>query len=110
MTKHKRERKRAKGTEPTATDFYIAAKKMQNHSGNAVGSAATEDRRFQDYFGCLVVIALLAWNMMVTYDHLPADGTITYFLWALHSTKVYPKQDEESASAGGSDGVIDPKT
>ena len=110
MTKHKRERKRAKGSEPTATDFYTAAKEMQNRSGDAVGSDTTEDRRFRDFFGVSVVVALIAWDLMVTYDHLPADGTIAHFLWALHFMKVYPKQEEGSASAGGSGRAIDPKT
>ena len=110
MTKRKRERKKLKGTEPTATDFYDAAKEIQNRSGSAVGSGATEDRRFRDYFGCSVIVALLAWNLMVTCGHLPADGTIAHFLWALHFMKVYPKQDEGSAVAGGSGGAMDPKT
>ena len=110
MTKQKRERKKAKGTDPTATDFYNAPKAVQNRSGSAIGSCVTEDRRFRDYFGVSVVVALIAWNMVVTYDHLPADGTIAHFLWALHFMKVYPKQDEGSAAAGGSGGAMDPKT
>ena len=102
MTEQKRERKNSEGTRPTATDFYNAAKEIQNRSGSAVGAAATKDRRLRDYFGISVAVAILAWNLMTTYGHLPADGTIAHFLRALHFMKVYPKQDEGSAAAGGS--------
>ena len=110
MVKRKRERKRVKGTEPSAFDFYNATKEVQNRSDRSIGSSKTEDRRFRDYLGVSVVITLLAWNMMIMYGHLPADGTISHFLWALHFMKVYPKQDEGSAAARGSGGDMDPKT
>jgi hypothetical protein len=109
MTKHKRERKKTQGTEPNAFDFYNTAKEVQNRSGRSIGSSETEDCRFRDYFDVSVVIALLAWNMMITYGHLLADGTISHFLWALHFMKVCPQQDEGSAASGGSGGSIDPK-
>ena len=57
-----------------------------------------------------MVVAILAWNLMTTHGHLPADDTIAHFLWALHFMKVYPKQDEGSAAAGGSGGAADTKT
>ena len=112
MTKHTRERKRAKGTEPSEFNFYNTVKEVQNRSGRSIGSSKTQDRRFRDYFRVSVVIALLACNMMIAYGHLPADGTISHCLWALHFMKVYLTQDKGSAAAGGSSsgGAMDPKT
>ena len=76
MTKPKRERKRAKGTEPIASDFYSAAKEVQDRSGRSFGLNETEDHRFRNYFGVSAVIALLAWNIMIARGHLPANRTI----------------------------------
>ena len=47
---------------------------------------------------------------MVNGGNLPADGTISHFLWALHFMKVCPQQDEGSAASRDSGGSIDPKT
>ena len=110
MTKRKRERNYSEGTGPTTTDFYNTAKEIQNRSGSAVGAAATKDRRLRDYFGISVAVAILAWNLMTVYGQLPGNGIVAHFLRALHFMKVYPKQDEGSATAGGSGGAIDPKT
>ena len=106
MTKIKRERKKAKSAEPSTADFYDAAKEVQNRSGRSTGLEVTEDRRFRDYFGVSAAVALLCWNKLVTYGHLPADGTTSHLLWALHFMKFYPKQDEGSAAVGGSGGAI----
>ena len=48
--------------------------------------------------------------MMVKCGHLPTNGTISHFLWAFHFIKVYPKQDEWSATIRGSGGAINPNT
>ena len=88
MRKHKRERKRDNGTEPSTFDFYNVVREVQNRSGRSVGSSETEDCRFRNYFGISVIIALLAWNMMIMYGHFMADGTISQFLSVVN---VYPK-------------------
>ena len=72
--------------------------------------ATTEEHRFQDYFGVPVIIGLLVWKIMTTYDHLTAYDTIAHFLRVLHFMKVYLRQDEGSAATGGSGGAMGPKT
>ena len=91
--------------EPSVFDFYNATKEVQNSSGRSIGLSETEDCRFRNYVGVSAVILLLAWNMMITYVHLPANSTISHFLWALPFVKVYLKYDEGSATVGGSGGA-----
>ena len=108
MTNYKRERMRVKDT-ASAFNFYTATKEVQNCGDRSIGMREMNDRRFHDYFGVPVVISFLVWNNAVC-GHLPVDGTISYFLWALHFAKVYPAQDEGNAATRGSGGAIETKT
>ena len=105
-----RKGKRKKSSDPQVEDFYRIGKEIQNRSGSTIGADATEDRRFREYFGVSVIVALLAWDLMLQHGLMPEGGMIIHFLWALHFMKAYPKQDAGSAAAGGSSGAIDVKT
>ena len=60
MNKHKREKKRDNGTEPSTFNLYTITKEVQNQSGRSIGSSETEDPQFQNYFGVSIFITLLA--------------------------------------------------
>jgi len=102
--------KRKKETIVEVEDFYRIGKELQNRSGTNIGAIHNEDRRFREFFGCGARVALAVWTLLIQYDYLPDDGMILHMLWALFFMKVYPKQEGGSSAAGGSSGVIDPKT
>ena len=71
--------KRKKSVEPEGADFYRIGKEIQNRSGSSIGSEWTEDRRFREYVGVGVAIALLTWNLIAQHGFLPEGGMILHF-------------------------------
>jgi hypothetical protein len=95
----------------TVEDFYRIAKEVQNRSGQKIASDETESRRFHEYFGTSVYVAIIAWGLMSEHYLLPEDGGIVHMLWAMHFLCCYPKQEECCAAAGTQEkGAVDPKT
>ncbi len=95
-------------TKPTARDFLLVQKDIQNKMGRPIGYLGKEDRHFRDFFGAGPFTVTNLWNMMVDCDGL--EGEIKHLLWTLHFLKAYPKQAAVCSTVGGSTGVIDPKT
>ena len=99
----------------TVEDFYRIAKGIQRRSGQNLCSDATEDRRFRDYFGCSVHVAIIAWSLLVQTGKLPDEDEgprdIEHMLWAMYFLACYPKTQEGCSAAGTTDkGAVDPKT
>ena len=97
-------------TDPTATDFLLAGKDIQNKAGRPIGSAGTEDRHFQEFFGAGPFVVSQLWNLLARSDLIPPEGELAHLLWTLHFLKAYPKQATVCSTVGGSAGAIDPKT
>ena len=102
--------KRRHETEPTPEDFILIGKDIQNKSGRPIGSASTEERAFREFFGTTAVVVANLWRIGSEQDIIPGEGTIQHLLWALHFTRVYPKEGAAFATVGGLGGAIDPKT
>ena len=102
--------KRKRMTDPTAVDFLLVGKDIQNKAGRPIGSAGTEDRHFREFFGAGPFVVAILWNMMAYQDFIPPLGEIKHLLWTLHFLKAYPRQATVCSTVGGSSGAIDPKT
>ena len=102
--------KRKRVSKPTARDFLLVGKDIQNKAGRPIGSLGTEDRHFREFFGAGPFTVTNLWIMMVDCDGLPLEGEIKHLLWTLHFLKAYPKQAAVCLTVGGSTGAIDPKT
>ena len=102
----------------TTEEFYRIAKGVQNRSGQKSCSNLTEDRRFREYFGVSVHVAIITWSLLVDHEKLPSQeeggGDIEHLLWKLHFLFCYPKTQQGCSAAGGTDergrGAVDPKT
>lgn len=95
----------------TIDEFYMMAKEVQRRSGQKINTADTEDRRFRDFFGVGVHVAIITWTLLLEHDLLPEAATIPHLLWAMYFLTCYPLQEEGCAAAGDAEkGAIDPKT
>ena len=90
--------------------FTSAARGIQNRITKKVGSETVESRRFTDFFGCRLEIAMLLWRMLEEYEIMPNKGKIKHLLWTLYFLKVYPKQSPGCSAVGATTGAVDPKT
>jgi hypothetical protein len=96
-------------TNPTAADFFLAGKDIQNKADRPIGSAGTEDRHFREFFGKGLFVVSQLWNLLAHNDFIPPEGDMKHLLWTLHFLKAYPKQAAICLTVGGSAGAIDPK-
>ena len=97
-------------TKPTASNFLLVGKDIQNKAGRPIGPAGTEDCHFHEFLGAGPFTVANLWNMMVDRDGLPLEGEIKHLLWMLHFLKAYPKQAAVCLPVGSSTVAIDPKT
>ena len=88
-------------TNPTARDFLLVGKDIENKAGRPIGSAGTEDCHFREFFGAGPFTVANLWNMMVDRNSLPLEGEIKHLLWRLHFLKAYPKQVDVCSTVGG---------
>ena len=95
---------------PTAVDFLLEGKDIQNKAGRPIRSAGTEERHFREFFGTGPFVVSQLWNLLAQKDFIPPKGEIRHLLWTLHFLKAYPKQAAVCSTVGGSAGAIDPKT
>jgi len=102
--------KQKRMTKPTARDFLLGGKDIQNKAERSIGSAGTEERHFCELFGMGPPVVSKLWIMMANQDVLPPEGEIKHLLWTLHFLKAYPRQSAVCSTVGGSTGAIDPKT
>ena len=93
--------KRKRMTKPTARDFLLVGKDIQNKAGRPIGSLGTEDRHFREFFGAGPFTVTNLWIMMVDRDGLPLEGEIKHLLWTLYFLKAYPKQAAVCLTVGG---------
>jgi hypothetical protein len=89
--------KRTHFEEPTAVDFYMIGRDIQNRSGHRVGAELSEDQHYREFIGCAAEVALITWNKMVHYCLVPDGGEIVHFIWALFLMKLYPKEKPSCA-------------
>lgn len=95
----------------TEEDFYRLGKEVQNRSGQRLCAESTEDRRFREYFGTSVVVAIIAWTLLYDHEKLEEGCEIIHMLWAMYFLKCYPLTQEGCAAAGTvAKGAVDPKT
>ena len=57
--------KQKRMTKPTARDFLLVGKDIQNKVGRPIGSAETEDCHFREFLGAGPFTVANLWNMMV---------------------------------------------
>ena len=95
---------------PTAVDFLLKGKDIQNKAGRPIRSAGTEERHFREFFGTGPFVVSQLWNLLAQNDFIPPGGELRHLLWTLHFLKAYPKQAAVCSTVGGSAGAIDPKT
>ncbi len=99
--------KRKRETPPaTMEDFYLFGKAVQQRMGSSLYSMMTEELHFCQFFGIPASAAMAAWDLLIKNEHVPEEGTVLKFLWALYFLKHYPKEGPLCAALGG----IDPKT
>jgi hypothetical protein len=101
--------KRKRMTKPTARDFLLGGKDIQNKAGRAIGSTGTEECHFREFFGTGASVISKLWIMMVDHAVIPPEGEIKHLLWTLHFLKAYPRQSAVCSTVGGSTGAIDPE-
>jgi hypothetical protein len=65
--------KQKRMTKPTARDFLLGGKDIQNKAERAIGSARTEERHFREIFGIGPSVVSKLWIMMVDHDILPPE-------------------------------------
>ena len=95
----------------TQEDFYRLGKEVQNRSGQKLCAHSTEDRRFREYFGASVTVAMIAWSLLNEHEKLEVGSEVTHLLWAMYFVKCYPLTQEGCAAAGtAAKGAVDPKT
>lgn len=88
---------------PDKEDIIRCARDMMHNSQYISKAESTEERTFRCLFGCAPEVALTIWTMLLTMDVVPADGTITYFLWSLLFLKVYGSTEVLLKIAGNPD-------
>jgi hypothetical protein len=88
-------------TKPTARDFLLGGKDIQNKAERSIGSAGTEERHFREFFGTGPPVVSKLWIMMADQDVLPPEGEIKHLLWTLHFLKAYPRQSAVCSTVGG---------
>jgi hypothetical protein len=94
-------------TNPTAADFLLAGKDIQNKAGQPIGSVGTEDRHFRDFFRTGPFVVSQLWNLLAHNNFIPPEGEMKHLLWMLHYFKAYPKQAAICSTVGGSAGAAD---
>ena len=67
----------------TVEDFYRLAKDVQHRTGQKLAADGTEDRRFREYFGTGVAVAMNAWSLLTENDLLPENAAKCHLLWAM---------------------------
>lgn len=102
--------KRARTVPPSLADIYVIGRDLQHRSSHKVGSDLSENDRFRAFFGCGANIALHVWLLMNQHYLTPQEAQLAHLLWALFFMHVYPSGKVACATAGGSNGAIDPKT
>jgi hypothetical protein len=70
-------------SEPTARDFLLGGKDIQNKAGRPIGSAGTEDRHIRDFLGASPFVVAKLWILMANHDVIPTEGKIKHLLWRL---------------------------
>jgi hypothetical protein len=91
-------------------DFEALARDIQNRASRHVGTATTEARHFNEFFGTSVLVVEKTWELLKRDSLLPEGGRPKHLLWALHFMKVYPKQSPGCSAVGALAGAVDPKT
>lgn len=91
---------------PTLDDVLCKARSIWGRQRDKQRALQSEDLDFRAHFGCGPLIFLSLWNLLVTTDLLPSDGTIDHLLWTLLFMKTYAKQSVLCSMCGG----VDPKT
>lgn len=99
--------KRQRSEEPCAEDFLKLGRDIWSKDPVKSKAFATENRKFREFFGCGPNIACGVWNLVVSHNLLPDNGTMEHFMWTLLYLKVYAKENTMSALI---DGKPDPKT
>ena len=94
----------------TMEDFYRVAKDVQRRTGQKMAADVTEDRRFREYFGAGVAVAINAWTLLTELDLLPDGAEICHLLWAMYFLKCYPRTEEGCSAAASKKGAVDLKT
>jgi hypothetical protein len=94
----------------TLDEFYMMAKDVQRRSGQKINTAETEDRRFREFFGVGVHVAIITWTLLLQHGLLPDEAAVPHLLWTLYFLTCYPKQEEGCVAAASKNGAIDPKT
>ena len=60
---------------PTPTEeMYHLGREIERRSGMKFGTFATEDRKFREFFGGSVFVALAAWRLLNKHDLLPEES------------------------------------
>ena len=80
------------------------------HKLGKLGHRTPEDVRFREFYGAPAVVVLDAWNKLVFIALVPEGGWFFHLLWALMFLKLYDREHDLCANAGGSCGAVDPKT
>ena len=91
-------------------DFYRLAKDVQRRTGQKIAMTGTEDRRFREYFGTGVAVAIHVCTLLTENDLLPENAEVSHLLWAMYFLKCYPRTEEGCAAAASKKGAVDPKT
>ncbi len=94
----------------TVEDFYRLAKDVQRRTGQKLAADCTEDRRFREFFGTGVAVAINVWTLLNEFDLLPDGAEISHLLWAMYFLKCYPRTEEGCSAAASEKGAVDPKT
>ena len=71
MATAEQNRKRLHPVAPTAEDVLIYARQIWSRDPGKARSPSTENRDFQEFFGCGVLVFLALWSLLVSHDDVP---------------------------------------
>ncbi len=91
-------------------DSADIARDIQNRASCCIGSESTEALLFCEFFGMIVRVVKIIWELVVCNKLQSRGDHPEYLLWMLFFMKVYPKQGSGCLVVGASAGAVNPKT
>jgi hypothetical protein len=96
--------KRQRESLPDIEDILRYARAMWRRRDPYKGlSTQTENRDFNEFYGCGPLVALQLWGLLHDHDYLPGGCRLEHLLWMLAFLKIYGHKKQMCTICGGVD-------